>query len=161
MDNTAAVRDRECVGDLSKEAQAVAHWEWSVRQTLAQILALEPLHGKKALAVQGLTVSNVADDTRVAKFRQKPCLTREAFLWMKPACPIGVQKLQRDGFVAGTIRGPVDRSHTPQTGDTVDLESIGEQTAWRKRRNPHRDKYARSGLPGRSVVMARECDSLG
>jgi hypothetical protein len=67
MDDPTLMGGPEGIGYLVEQAQAISGGQRARSQALSQVLAIEPLHGEEALAIRGLTVSDVGDNARVAK----------------------------------------------------------------------------------------------
>ncbi|MFO0758901.1 MAG: sigma 54-interacting transcriptional regulator [Byssovorax sp.] len=121
VEDAARVGPGERVGDGDAEAHRLVDRERAAAEARREVFPVEPLHGKKWLAVRGRPVGEVAHDPRVIEPGEQARLAREALL-LRGA----VHHLERDPVARHEVGARVDRPHPARPGGPLDLEAIGD-----------------------------------
>jgi hypothetical protein len=112
MHHAALVGEAQAVGHLDGDAHGLRHRQGAVAHALAQVGALEQLHGEVGeVAVLAEVVGG--DDVRVRELAGGARLEREALLVVAARAGVLVEQdgLQRDDAVQGRVLRLVDDAH--------------------------------------------------
>src|SRR5262249_38873511 len=134
------------------EAQTFARGQRAVRQALAEVFPVEPLHGEVPSAVPGLTMRDVGDDAGVAELGQQLRFTEESLCFVRFG-RTGVHELEADRATAVAVDGAVNRAHATAAGGALDLEAIGDEVARRDLRIFHLGQYAQYGAERFFIIL--------
>jgi hypothetical protein len=131
VDNALLVGRGECLGRAAQQGQGLREAQGLASQTFRQVLALEPLHDQKGLALLGGAMGDVGDDAGVVQLGQQHGLAVEAVSRLRGGGRM--QEFERDVLTRVRVDGAVDRAHAAAASQALEAEAASENPTWGKR----------------------------